>query len=248
MNGRVFNPLPPGKGVMAPFPEESAADGLPADEIAFPLTAFPPLLHGLAAACSEVYLTGIELPAVAGLTVLSAALGKQVRSTGAVNGRDTPCNLYTVISAPSGFGKAVANVVARPLTDANAEMIEHYEREERPMHRADVAEAEARRTKTLAELKGDKLTATGRAEAKQQLADYERIIERGKSLAERSPALYTGFRTISRGVQTRPSDIRKRGKARPRLATSRSPARAARRRVRPRLRGGGAGAARRAGR
>jgi hypothetical protein len=41
-------------------------------------------------------------------------------------------------------------------------------------------------------LRGDSLTVSGRAEAKQRLAEYERIIEHGTQLAERNPALYTG--------------------------------------------------------
>jgi hypothetical protein len=127
------------------------------EQIDFPLTVLPPLMQQLATSCSEVYRTGVELPAVAALTVLAAAIGKQVISTGAVNGRETPANLYTVISAPSGFGKAVANIIARPMTDANAELIERYQQEERPMHRADVAEARELHKKTLRRVEGRQL-------------------------------------------------------------------------------------------
>ena len=160
-----------------------------------PLDAFPEVMQEMARHCSIVFQVDEAMAVVSALTIMAAALGNSVRCSGAVNGRLTPCNVYTVISAPSGYGKGVAGVVAKPLVDASAEMVRRFEEAERPQLRADTCIAEARKKVILADLKGDKLTDAGRAEARAELGRLEAEIVRAEVAMNRCPAYYTGNAT-----------------------------------------------------
>ncbi len=86
---------------------EVVADEEDEDASRLPLDAFPDTMQRLATPCEAVYQVDAALPAVSALAVMSAAFGGAVRCAGATNGRETPCNLFTVIGAPSGYGKGV---------------------------------------------------------------------------------------------------------------------------------------------
>jgi hypothetical protein len=174
----------------APEPAEPDED---ADEL--PLDALPQVIRELATSCSEVFQVDQALPAVAALTVISAALGKSVVCAGATNGRVTPPNLFNLIVAPPSYGKGVAGVVAKPLLDASKELADKWEEEIRPDLRAGIAMAEVRRKEILAEIKGGSLTAAGRAEARAELAGLEREIETNTREAATPPMLYVGSAT-----------------------------------------------------
>jgi hypothetical protein len=160
--------------------------------VPLPLDAFPPVMEKLATSCAEVFQVDPALAVVSALTVMAAAIGKSVECTGAVNGRITPCNLFTVISAPPSYGKTVAGVVARPLIEASVEIGKHFENVERPKLRADIAVAEGTRKKILNDLKNGDLTAE---EARKQLGPLEADIERCTFEASLAPCLYTGSAT-----------------------------------------------------
>jgi hypothetical protein len=173
-------------------PDEEADDDAP---IELPLDALPQVIRELATSCSEVFQVDQALPAVAALTILSAALGKSVACAGATNGRVTPPNLFNLIVAPPSYGKGVAGVVAKPLLDASKELADKWEEETRPDLRAGIAMAEVRRKEILAEIKGGSLTAAGRAEARAELAGLEREIETNTREAATPPMLYVGSAT-----------------------------------------------------
>lgn len=172
---------------------DSADDG--ERESNFPIGSFPQVIRDLAVGCAEVFQGSVELPAVSAVTILAGGIGKQIVSTGAVNGRETPCTLFSTIGAPSGYGKSVADFVAKPLLDADNELAEWFAKEGRPGYRADVSEAEVLRKHVLSELKGDTLTSAGRKEARRRLLEYERIIEESTALAQSPPGLYVGSAT-----------------------------------------------------
>lgn len=177
------------------------------NSVDLPLDAFPHVIQQLATSCAEVYLVDAALPAVAAITTMAAALGSRVNCTGAVNGRVTPCNLMNIIVAPSGYGKGVVGVVAKPLIDSSAEMAQCFEEIERPQLRADMAIAEARKKEIVGTLKGDKLTNAGREEARTELARLEADIERWTLEASQVPTFYTGSATgAAMGVALKRND------------------------------------------
>lgn len=178
-----------------PEPEAVEAADETDDSIDLPLDALPQVIRELATSCAEVYQVDVALPAVAALTILSAALGKSVVCAGATNGRVTPSNLFNLIVAPPSYGKGVAGVVARPLLDASKELADQWENEVRPELRADIAMAEVRKKAILTEIKSDTPTATGRAELRAELASLEREIENNTREAGTPPMLYVGSAT-----------------------------------------------------
>ena len=182
-----------------PAPPEEPAEPDEADDadapIELPLDALPQVIRKLAVSCSEVFQVDQALPAVAALTILSAALGKAVVCKGGTNGRVTPCNLFNLIVAPPSYGKGVAGVVAKPLLDASKELADKWEQEIRPDLRAGIAIAAARQKEIMGEIKGGSLTAAGRAEVRAELAGLERGIEAATREAATPPALYVGSAT-----------------------------------------------------
>ncbi len=160
-----------------------------------PLDALPDVIQRIAQSCADVYLVDVALPAVSALTILSAALGKSVECYGATSGKRTPANLPTVISAPSGYGKGVCGVIAKPYLEASAKLAAQFEENSRPNLRATISMAEARKKEILSKIKGEKLTASAKDEARAELAGLEREIEKSTFDARIAPALYVGSAT-----------------------------------------------------
>lgn len=178
-----------------PAPGMAESDEDVENSVDLPLDAFPSVIQQLAKSCAEVYQVDAAVPAVSALTILAAALGNNVNCEGAVNGRITPCNLFTAISAPSGYGKGVVAIVAKPLIVASAEITKRFEETERPQIRADIALAEMKKKSLMTSMKGDSLTAAGRDETRAELGSLEADIERWTLETSQLPVLYTGSAT-----------------------------------------------------
>jgi len=174
------------------WPEPVEAESEDDEAVALPLEAFPLIMQQLAKACAETYMVDAALPAVAAHTIMAAALGGAVQCVGAVSGRSTPCNVFTVIAAPPSYGKGVVSVVAKPLLDANTEVRERFEAHERPQLMADCAIAEGKKKTLLSELKDGGLTPAGEADARKKLGALEADIQRWTFEAGHCPALLTG--------------------------------------------------------
>lgn len=164
------------------------------DASELPLDAFPNTMQQLGTVCAEVFQVDVALPAVSALQVMSAALGSAVKCAGATNGRETPCQLFTVIGAPTGYGKGVCGVVAKPLTELSHKLAENWLSETRPRCRADIAIAEQERKGLLAELKDNKDSAM-RARAREKMIRLEADIAKWELEASVPPTLYTGSAT-----------------------------------------------------
>ena len=174
---------------------EETDDETDDDPIVLPLDALPQVMQSLATSCAEVYQVEPTLPAVAALTILSAAIGNTVSCAGAVNGRMTPCNLMSVIVAPSGYGKGVIGIVGKPLTDASAEIVQHFEQFIRPSLRSDVNIADTQKKQILGSFRGDKLSPSEQDSARTKLRALEIDIERWAVDLQQPPALYIGSAT-----------------------------------------------------
>ena len=163
--------------------------------VPMPLDALPLVMQDLAKSCAEVFLVDPALPAVSAVTVMAAALGKAVECEGAVNGRKTPCGLYTAVSAPSGYGKSVVGRVAKPFTDVSAEMAKRFEEKDSPQLIAGIAIAEAKKKDLLKNLKGTKGGGVGEDEARRRLQELEAEIQRWRFEATEIPSLHAGSAT-----------------------------------------------------
>jgi len=97
----------------------------------FPLDALPGAMRTLAASLSDVHQIDVALPAMASLATLSGAIGKSVTVSGAVNGRDTHCNLFIIAGAPKSYGKGAASGAAKPIVDASADVLEQFMQNDR---------------------------------------------------------------------------------------------------------------------
>ena len=163
--------------------------------VPLPLDAFPILMQELAKSCAEVFQIDVALPAVSALAVMAAALGNSVTCEGALNGHTTPCNLFTVCSAPSGYGKGVVRKVSKPLTDASGEMAKHFKEAERPQLIADIAIGEGKKKVLLGKLKDNKTTVEGEAEIRTQIGRLEADVQKWTFEANQSPVYYIGSAT-----------------------------------------------------
>jgi len=179
-------PAPP-----APEPAEpdEAADDAP---IELPLDALPPIIQALANNYAEVFSVDRALPAISALQFLSAALGGAVECIGGSNGRITPANLYTAISAPPSYGKGSAHVVGKPFIDASAELAKRFEERDRGQLRADIRIAKGRYDKLIEELAEPTCTTARQEKIREESGKLESQMERWKFEAEQLPVYYVG--------------------------------------------------------
>ncbi len=112
-------------------PKPAADQGDHLDAGPFPLDALPDVMRRVAESLADVHQISVELPGMAALATLSGAIGKSVTVSGAVNGRDTHCNLFVIAGAPKSYGKGAASMSAKPILDASAERLEHFMQFER---------------------------------------------------------------------------------------------------------------------
>ena len=96
----------------------------------FPVEVLSPVMRDLVGSVSDVYQIPPSMPAMAALAVAAGAVGKQYKVVGAVNGQESYANLFVIASADRGAGKGnVANVVAKPLIEAQQELARRFQPE-----------------------------------------------------------------------------------------------------------------------
>jgi hypothetical protein len=96
----------------------------------FPADALPPMIRTLGENLAEVYQVDPAIVFMASLATLSGAIGKSVTIEGGVNGKITPCNLYMIAGAPSGYGKGGVSKICNPLLTASKRILEQHSRGE----------------------------------------------------------------------------------------------------------------------
>jgi hypothetical protein len=176
-----------------PEPEPAEPDEADDDEpIELPLDALPPIIQTLANNYAEVFSVDRALPAISALQFLSAALGGAVECIGGSNGRTTPANLYTAISAPPSYGKGSAQVVGKPFINASAELAKRFEEKERGQLRADIRIAKGKYDKLMEELAEPTCTTARQEKIREESGKLESQMERWKFEAEQLPVYYVG--------------------------------------------------------
>jgi hypothetical protein len=163
--------------------------------VPLPLDAFPNTMQELAAEYAAVYQVDPALPAVSALTIFSAALGAAVECVDAVNGHTARANLFTGISAASGYGKNVCNRVALPLTNASNELGKHWDAFVKPELNASIVINEVRKKEIEKECGSGKSAAARKRELQAELAKLLSDNARFQFEIEHMPLLYTGSAT-----------------------------------------------------
>ena len=178
---------------------EDAKGALP-NPGAFPLEALPAVMRETVKTAGETYELPPELPGMAALATLAGAIGKGAVVRGAVNGRDTHCNLFIFIGAPKSFGKGSAAVVVRPLLELSKELAENFREHKLPdiVARLKVAEKKSTiLTGVVASGKSDgkPLRETDKDALQRQLVDVEREAAEMKRLGDGLPSYHAGSAT-----------------------------------------------------
>jgi hypothetical protein len=115
-------------------PVRSATEGEPTHEAGialpepgkFPMEALPVIMRDAVATVAATYGLPPELPGMAALATLAGAIGKGAIVRGAVDDRDTHCNLFVFAGAPKSFGKGSAAKVVQGLINLSNQLGEDF--------------------------------------------------------------------------------------------------------------------------
>lgn len=172
----------------------------------FPIECLPSIMRAIVKDIVRVYKVAAELPAIAALATLSGAIGKHAIVTGAVNGRETPCNIFAFIGAPRSSGKgSVASVIMEPLIQANQRLLEDYKQDCVPVLKSEKARSE-KRAAQIAVLLADpsKRDKEGGMTVEELITEHRELckqIERNEFLLKSAPMYFTGSATGAALVQ-----------------------------------------------
>lgn len=174
---------------------DSEAYSLP-DPGPFPLSSLPPVMRAVVQTVAETYELPYELAGMAALATWAGAIGKAAVVRGAVNGRDTYCNLYIFAGAPKSFGKGSAGAVVRPFLDLSQQLSENFREQELPdiLSRLKIAEKES--VLLVAQIvNGKSLAEADKRELKARHVDIEREVAELKRLVDGLPSYHAGSAT-----------------------------------------------------
>jgi hypothetical protein len=106
----------------------------------FPEDALSPRAHAAAATIADVYRIPIEMPALCAIATISGAMGRSWSfEGGAKDGQTTHGNLYVLIGAPAGSGKAApAAILTKPFLEYASQVSKHFQDFERPLLQTEI--------------------------------------------------------------------------------------------------------------
>lgn len=106
----------------------------------FPEDALSPRAHAAAATIADVYRIPIEMPALCALATISGAMGRSWSfKGGAKDGQTTHGNLYILIGAPAGSGKAApAAILTKPFLEYASQVSKRFHDFERPLLQTEI--------------------------------------------------------------------------------------------------------------
>jgi hypothetical protein len=154
---------------------------------------------------ADVHRIDAALPGMAAVATLAGAIGKGHIIHGAVNGRDTPCNVYVLAGAPKSYGKNAASTITRPLIDASAEMAEDFRANQKPDLCSELDELTAKRKRLVGLLAGDggkdTMTEIEKRDRRGDLTRMKQRMDEIEALIGMLPTYYVGSCTPARLVQ-----------------------------------------------
>jgi len=108
----------------------------------FPFDAQNPVMRTIAEETAAVYQIPESITALTTIATLSGAMGRGWVIAGAVNGYETPGNLYIVIAAPKSFGKGAATTLVKPLIEASEIVSRKFQEQTLPGLNAELFQVE----------------------------------------------------------------------------------------------------------
>jgi hypothetical protein len=112
--------------------EDPAAEGQSAVPV-FPIESLPRALGAVAKAMVDQFQCGQNLPCMAVLGALNAAIGTRFVAWNPVIHKATPANIFQIAVAKSGDGKSqVMNYAFRPIQEHEDEVVTHWKNVVRP--------------------------------------------------------------------------------------------------------------------
>lgn len=166
----------------------------------FPLECLPNVMRAEVETVAKTYELPPELPGMAALATLAGAIGKGAVVRGAVNGRDTHCNLFIWIAAPKSFGKGSAAGVVRPLLELSQQLGADFREHEMPDIRARLKVAEKQSAILVIQIATGKdnkklMTQAEKSEARDCLVKVEKEVAELKRLSDGLPSYHAGSAT-----------------------------------------------------
>ena len=106
----------------------------------FPDDALSLRAQAAAATIADVYRIPIEMPALCALATISGAMGRSwAFEGGAKDGQTTHGNLYVLIGAPAGSGKAApAAILTKPFLEYASQVSKRFQDFERPLLQTEI--------------------------------------------------------------------------------------------------------------
>ncbi len=166
----------------------------------FPIEALSGVQRAIVAETAEVHQIDPALPGMAAVATVAGAIGKGHIVHGAVNGKDTPLNLYILAGAPKSYGKGAASSITRPLIDASTELAENFRANVRPDLITEQRTLEARIKALVAVLGkdgigGEPMTMIEKHERKDELTRMQARLDEITLLAKQLPSYWIGSAT-----------------------------------------------------
>ena len=186
--------------------KQHAGDG--EDQVAvepgpFPIDALNGVQKRIVEDTAHVHQIDVALPGMAAVATLAGAIGKGHVIHGAVNGRDTYCNVSVLAGAPKSYGKNAASTITRPLIDASADMAEDFRVNQRPDLVTEQRTLEARYKKMLGVLAGDSgknkdpITESDKRDLRVELTKMQSRMDAIAALVRLLPSYWIGSSTTA---------------------------------------------------
>lgn len=158
----------------------------------FPIDALSEKARAAAETIADVYRIPVEMPALCALATISGAMGRTWSfEGGAKDGQTTHGNLYILIGAPAGSGKAApAAILTKPFLEYASQVARHFQDFERPLLQTEIECAMTEKRAVLRKFNVQKSENGGRsiAESESDLATLnKKIAEANKRLTPPAP-------------------------------------------------------------
>ena len=158
----------------------------------FPEDALSPRACAAAATIADVYRIPIEMPALCALATISGAMGRSWSfEGGAKDGQTTHGNIYALIGAPAGSGKAApAAILTKPFLEYASQVARRFQDFERPLLQTEIECAMTEKRALLRKFNVRKADEGGRsiAESESDLATLnKKIAEANRRLTSPAP-------------------------------------------------------------
>jgi len=158
----------------------------------FPIDTLSEKARAAAETIADVYRIPVEMPALCALATISGAMGRTWSlEGGAKDGQSTHGNLYVLIGAPAGSGKAApAAILTKPFLEYASQVARRFQDFERPLLQTEIECAMAEKRALMRKFNYKKSDEGGRpiAESEADIATLnKKIAEANRRLTSPAP-------------------------------------------------------------